>query len=126
MDYMQFITQHFWISLGIAIVLLVIFLYIVTSLINRHYLKKLNAMIDEAPITAENMKPGQTIVRTLGTTNDDIISRFLEPFTADKFTVKVSNRQVGGKSVNYNNVTKTYDSQDNTRYVTVLTITKKY
>ncbi|WP_054658785.1 hypothetical protein [Apilactobacillus ozensis] len=71
------------------------------------------------------MQPGQTIVKTLKTTNDEKVSAFLAPFTADKFTINVGSRKMGGTRINYNTASQMYSRYDDTRYLTVLTITKK-
>lgn len=91
----------------------------------RHNKKNLDKMISEAPQLAQSIKPGQTVVRTLNTVNDEKISSFLEPFTYDKFKVQMKNRKVGSRTSSYNSSIKTYNSTDSTRNVTVVTITRK-
>ncbi|KRM67574.1 hypothetical protein FD06_GL000725 [Apilactobacillus ozensis DSM 23829 = JCM 17196] len=122
---MDFFNHHIVAFLIISVVLMCIFCTLFMMAINYYRIKKLSQFISQAPQIAANMQPGQTIVKTLKTTNDEKVSAFLAPFTADKFTINVGSRKMGGTRINYNTASQMYSRYDDTRYLTVLTITKK-
>ncbi|MHA8263743.1 hypothetical protein ACYATO_08660 [Lactobacillaceae bacterium Melli_B3] len=97
----------------ISVIVILVLMYVLKKIILHNRYKRIEKQIQEAPDLANNMQPGQKIVRTLFTLNDDQVSRFLAAFPANKFITNVRTRRIRQNNSYYNS------------YSTVITITKK-